>query len=294
MPKLQLSHRRRGARWLALGVAATVIGLPGIANADPLSDPGSVVAPGSVPDPVGGVIDQVTGQSSQSNGSTSSDSSAPQQQAATQDSTTSGTPAPPTLPPQLQQLLAQLQSQSPNPACSAAIQADLTKLATDIPAFLTSVVDYIKGQLTSGSPPTPQQILDQLQGLLGQLQGQQPAGAAASSPPPDPTVIQADLQQLVTDLTTKCLTAPTPPSSSSNPPPSNPQPPAQGVSEPQPAQPVSYPGYAPTGSIATTALRPASDQRSSDPVPLSALAAVLLVSSATAVGVRSRARRAGR
>jgi hypothetical protein len=106
-------------------------------------------------------------------------------------------------------------------------------------------------------------------------------------------VILADLQQLVTDLTTKCAPAPpTPPSPPSSP--GNQPPPAQGVSQPQQAAPVSYPGYAATGSIATTALRPASDSRSSDPVPLSALGGVLLLSAAAAVGIRARARRDGR
>lgn len=291
MQKLRLfSRRRRGAPWLVLGLAATLIALPGVASADTGSVP-APLTPGSVPGPVGDLVNQLGNQAQQGGTSTSSDSSAAQQSATTQDSTASSTtPAAPTLPPQLQQLLDQLQ---PNPQCSAAIQADLTKLVTDIPAFVQSVVTYITGQLTSGSPPDPQQLLGQLQGLLGQLQGQQPTAAAGTtSPSPDPTVISTDLQQLVTDLTTTC--APAPPGRPSQPSsPGTPSSPAQGGSQPPAAQPVSYPGYAATGSIATT-VRPAGDQRPADPVPLSVLGAVLLVSTATTVGIRSRARRAGR
>jgi hypothetical protein len=297
VPKLRLPIRgRRGGRWLALGVAAAVLALPGVAHAAPAPDPGGVLTPGSLPGPAGDLVDQLTDQTQQGGGSTSADSPAPQQQASPQDTTTQGTPAPPSLPPQLQQALDQLQKKSPNPECSAAIQADLTKLLTDIPTLITAIVDDLLGQLTSGSPPDPQDLLGQLQDLLGQLQGQS-ATAADASPTPDPTVILADLQQLVTDLTTKCLPAPpTVPSPPGNPPPPGnaPPPPAQGVSRPQPVQPVSYPGYAPTGSIATTALRPASDQRPPDPVPLSALGGVLLGGAAAAVAMRSRAGRGGR
>jgi hypothetical protein len=303
VPKLRLPvRRRRGGRWLALGVAAAVIALPGVAHADTGSGP---LAPGSVPGPVGDLLDQVTDQTQQGSGdrSPSPDSSASQQQATQQqaaqqdanpqDPTTQDTPAPPRLPPQLQQLLDQLQ---PNPKCSAAIQADLTKLLTDIPTLVQAVVTDLLDQLSSGTPPSPQELLGQLQGLLGPLQGQQSAAAAEAGPSPDPTVILTDLQQLITDLTTTCApSTPSQPSPPANPPPpGNPPPPAQGVSRPQPAAPVSYPGYAPTGSLATTALRPASDRQPSDPVPLSALGGVLLVSAAAAVGVRSRARRGGR
>jgi hypothetical protein len=300
VPKLRLPiHGRRGGRWLALGVAAAVLVVPGVAYADPAPDPGAVVPPATVPGPVGDALGQLTNQTQQGSGnqSRSTDSTPDQQQAIPQDTTTQDTPAPPTLPPQLQQLLDTLQSQSPNPQCSAAIQADLTKLLTDIPTLIQAIVNDLITQLGSGSPPSPEEILAQLQDLLGQLQGQQPgqqqAAAADPSASPDPGVILADLQQLVTDLTTKC--APAPPSQSPPPPPpGNQPPPAQGVSQPQQAAPVSYPGYAPTGTIAATALRPAGDQRSSEPVPLSVLGGVLLGSAAAAVGMRSRARRAGR
>lgn len=294
MHDLRLSSRcRRGGPWLALGVAAALVAVPGVAEAQAPSPPAPVVAPAAVPGPAGGLVDQLTQQGSGAS-STTSDSSGPaQQNAATQDTTTSSSaPAPPSLPPQLQQLIDQLQ---PNSQCSKAIQADLTKLATDIPAFVQSLVTYLQNQLTSGSPPDPQQLLDQLKGLLGQLQGQQSSAAAGStSPSPDPTVILTDLQQLVTDLTTTC--APSPPSQPASPPslpssPGNP-PPAQGAGQPQTAQPVSYPGYAATGSIATVS--PAGDRRPADPVPLAVLGAVLLLSTATAVGVRARVGRGGR
>jgi hypothetical protein len=297
VPKLRLPiHGRRGGRWLALGVATAVLVLPGVAHADPALDPGGVVPPATVPGPVGDVLGQLGDQTPQGNGTPTdpSGSSSQQQQATPQE----GTPAPPTLPPQLQQLLDKLKDQQPNPACSAAIQADLTKLLTDVPALITAIVTDLLDQLSNPQPPDPQDLLGQLQDLLGQLQGQQPgqqqAAPAADSPSPDPTVILADLQQLVTDLTTNCAPAPPTQTPPPPPPPANQPPPVQAAAPPPPAQPVVYPGYAPTGSLATPALRPASDQRSSEPVPLSVLGGVLLGSAAAAVGMRSRARRAGR
>lgn len=304
MPKTRLPIRfRRGGPWLALGVAATLVALPGVASADAGSGvlPGS--SAGSVPGPGGDLLNQVSGQASQGSGGsgTSSGTSASQQQnAATQGTTASGAPGLPSPPPQFQALLDQLQ---PSQQCQDAVKADLTKLLTDIPSLVQAVIAQLTSQLSPGSPPpSPQQILDQLKGALGQAQKQQAAAADSTSPSPspDPTVIANDLQQLATDLSTKC--APPPPSGQGSTPtspssPSTQQPQTQEASQPttQPAtQPVKYPGYAATGGIATTALRPAGDQRSSDPVPLSVLGGVLLVSTATAVGVRARVRRGGR
>ena len=150
------SGSRRGGPWLALGVAAALVAVPGVAEAQTPSDPVPVITPGA--DPAGPLLDQLNGQTQQgSTGtSTSADSSTPaQQHAATPDTSTAGTPAPPSPPPQLQQLLDQLPSNSP---CSAAVQADVTRLATDIPTFVQSAVTYLADQLTSGSPPDPQQM----------------------------------------------------------------------------------------------------------------------------------------
>jgi hypothetical protein len=209
------------------------------------------------------------------------------------DTAPADTPTPPSLPPQLQQLLDTLQSGQPSAACTDAIKADLTKLLTDIPTLVQAIIADLTQQLGGGSPPSPQQILDELTGLLGSSQSRQAAAAGASSPTPDPTVIFADLQQLVTDLTTKCAPKPPPAEGGGQQP--QPQPHPQPQPQPQPvvqpvAQPVSYPGYAATGSIA-----PAAAQHPVDTAPLAALGGgVLLVSAAATAALRSRARRAGR
>jgi hypothetical protein len=202
------------------------------------------------------------------------------------------TPPPPALPPQLQAVLDQLSLSSP---CATAIQADLTKTLTDIPSLVTGVLAALQG---AGSNPDPQTVLAAIgQALgLGELPGNTSAGDAGaadagSTPTPD---LPADLQQLVKDLSS-CLQPPAP---TSTPPADNPPvtgvddqgTPPQVVAQPETAQPVSYPGYAATGSIA-----PASADHSAGTAPLAALGGgVLLVSAAATAAVRSRARRAGR
>lgn len=118
------------------------------------------------------------------------------------------------------------------------------------------------------------------------------AGAAPaptfSSPDPSELPVVTDLQQLVTDLQQKC--APAPQTSTPPPPPpagNQPQQPVQAAAAPV-AQPVSYPGYAPTGSIA-----PQQEERTGGEEPLAALGGVLvLVSGAAVIATRLRTRAA--
>lgn len=300
MPKLRLpiSLRRRGP-WLALGVAATLVALPGVASADA----GSGALPGSSSDPLSGAASglipggsgpnlggggSLPGSQNQGNaGTNAADTSAAS-------SASSGSPSP------QQQIQSALEQAGVSAKCADSVQNDLMQLITDIPTSVQAIIDTLKASGGSGSPS---EITAALQDLLS---GKVPSGStgtgttSGSSAPSTPPVAQ-DLQKLVTDFVANCIPAPpsglpSMPSSPSSPGTGQQQPQAQAASQPttQPAaQPVKYPGYAATGGIATS-LRPAGDQRSSDPVPLSVLGGLVLVSTATAVGVRARVRRGGR
>jgi hypothetical protein len=176
-------------------------------------------------------------------------------------------------------------------SCATAIQADLTKTLTDIPSLLTGVLAALQN---AGTDPDPTAVLTAIGKALGlgdlssATTDDTSADDQSATSTPD---LPGDLQQLVKDLSL-CLQVPTtttPPSTSS----SSPAPVAQTTTPevtPEAAQPVSYPGYAATGTIA-----PASSQRPVDTAPLAALGGgVLLISAAATAAVRSRARRAGR
>lgn len=128
-----------------------------------------------------------------------------------------------------------------------------------------------------------------LQGLLNQLVGALQNGGQGFDPSSlsDSDLSQA-LQGLATALQEKCMPAPpptTPPVSGGDhqsPPPSTPAV-AAPVAAPAVQQPVSYLGYAPTGGA------PAG---STSPVPLAALAGVVLLSGAGAAGYRVSTRAA--
>lgn len=301
MPKLRLPIRcRRGGPWLALGVAATLVALPGVAHAE-----GS----GSSPtDPLGTVTDQLgnlptdpsqlgSGQDAGSGTGTADNSSS------STSSSAADLPAPPPSP--LAQIQAALEQAGVSAKCADSVQNDLMQLQTDIPGSVQAIIDALTSAGQGGSPPSAADITKALQDLLN---GKLPSGStssdttsAADTPSTSPTAVADDLQKLVTDFVTNCIPAPpsglpstptSPSSSSTQQEQAQTQPQTQPAATTTAAQPVSYPGYAATGGIAT--VTPASDERPSDPVPLSVLGGVLLVSTATAVGVRFRVRRGGR
>ena len=292
MRKLRVVRPRRVVQWFAfavLALLAAVFLVPGIARADtPI--PTLPTPPGG--DPVGSLVGGLTGNPPPT---TPADPSV-QQQASQSDATTSGEqsglPAQPSL--DASQLAALFQALGIPAGCSTAVQQDLEQLIGDIPTTIQQIVDEIISQLPTGGgvPSSPLTLTDPQSGATILMQ-ELPASGGAPAPTfssPDPTELPVvkDLQQLVTDLQQKC--APTPPSSTPSvpaPPPGVGQqaPPPQAVSQPQP---VSYPGYAPTGSIATEAAA-----AHHGGVPLSALAGVLvLVSGAAVTATRLRTRAA--
>lgn len=180
---------------------------------------------------------------------------------------------------QLQQLLAAL---GISQDCSDAVQADLQKAIEDLPATVQAILDSIVSQLPSTSS-SPLSATDPQTGatvLLQQLgNGQLPQFSS-----PDPTELPTvkDLQQLADDLQNKCQpTLPgTPPAGGSQLPPPQQQPvsaPQPQAPAPAPVQPVSYPGYAPTG---------APPVHPSDGAPLAALAGIVVLSAAGAASYR--------
>ena len=279
-------HRFRSPRSLTrsavLGaVLGVVVLLPGVAWAGGAS---GLPAPptdqlGSVTGPVGNALGGSTaGQSGASGAGAPNGNTAPS--AGTQQTNPSSSlPAPPSQldPSQLQQLLAAL---GISQDCSAAVQKDLQNAIQDLPATVQAVVDAIVSQLPSGPPPNPISATDPATGatvLLQQLGNGRPPTFSSPNPSELPTV--KDLQQLVTDLQTKCQPAP-PTAGGSQLPPSPQQP--VSASQPQPpappaAQPVNYPGYAPTG---------APPVRPSGGVPLAGLVGVVLLSAAGAASYR--------
>lgn len=279
-------HRSRSARSLirgaVVGVALAVVAfLPGVAWAD---DGSGLPAPptdplGSLTGTVGSVLGGTSGGQAGAPGAAAPNAD-PAPDAGTQQ-TSPSLPAPPSQldPSQLQQLLTAL---GISKDCSDAVQKDLQNAITDLPATVQAIVDAIVSQLPA-PPSSPLTATDPQTGatvLLQQLGSGQPPQFSSPDPSELPTV--KDLQQLVTDLQTKCQPAPpTLPGSGPQPPP---PPQQQPVSAPQPetpapppAQPVSYPGYAPTG---------APPVHPSDGVPLAGLAGIVLLSAAGAASYR--------
>jgi hypothetical protein len=275
--------RRSLARGAALAVALVVAVLPGVAWAgDGSGLPTPPTDPlGSVAGSVGSVLGGSTPGGQASGPGAAAPNADPAPNAGTQQ-TSPSLPAPPSPldPSQLQQLLAAL---GISEDCSAAVQKDLQNLIADLPASVQAIIDAIVSQLPSGPLPNPVQLTDPQSGatvIMKSLGNGQPPTFTAPKPPDLP--IAKDLQQLVDDLQNKCKPSlpSNPPSGGSQLPPPQQQ---QPISAPQPqapapaAQPVSYPGYAPTGA-------PPVDP--SDDVPLAVLAAIALLSAAGALSYR--------
>jgi hypothetical protein len=284
---------RRGIQWFAVAVLAllaAVFLVPGIARADtPLPIPTLPAPPGG--DPIGGIVGGLTGNPPPAAPPAPADPVAGQP--TQQDTATSGAPS--GLPPlDPSQLAALFQALGIPAGCSAAVQQDLEQLIGDIPTTVQQIGDQIISQLPTGGglPGSPLTLTDPQSGATILMKEMSTAGAATaptfSSPDPSELPVVTDLQQLVTDLQQKC--APAPQTSTPPPPPpsgNQPQQPVQAAAPPV-AQPVSYPGYAPTGSIV-----PQQEVRTGGEVPLAALGGVLvLVSGAAVTATRLRTRAA--
>src|SRR6185312_8820585 len=133
---------------------------------------------------------------------------------------------------------------------------------------VNGVFDGFENLLQALQSQDPQQLPALLDDLVGALQSGDPSTLADELQNND--VGQA-LTGLATTLTEKCMPSPPPaPGSHTTPPP----PAAAPVAAPA-AQPVSYPGYAPTGGT---------PEESSSPVPLAVLGGVVLLSGVGAAG----------
>jgi hypothetical protein len=173
-----------------------------------------------------------------------------------------------------------------SPECSAAMQEDFQGVIDSVPLTVQAIIDAIVSQLPAGGLPSPTEFSDPASGatvLMAPAEGGQPPTFTAEDPPSLP-VVDA-LQKMFADFQALCV--PAPPTEGASQPPTSPgpalQPPAAAPPAPAPApapaapQPVTYPGYAPTGGTPDVW---------TGPVPLAALAGVVLVSAAAAVGYR--------
>jgi hypothetical protein len=164
---------------------------------------------------------------------------------------TSGTSPVPGLPPldlsQLNGLLTQLGIST---QCSTAVEKDLTQTVTDIPATAQQLATQVVGQLEKGGAGLQSVLQDPQSGqqvLMTLIQQGHAVVPQLTSTNPTELPLAQDLQQLFTDLLTRCG----PQGSGSTPSPSSPSSPSAGAhpaagSTPAAAKPVSYPGYAPT------------------------------------------------
>lgn len=270
-------------RGAVLGVVLAVVALlPGVAWAgtDPVLPASPADPVGSVTGTVGGVVGGIVPGQAGAPGA-AAPNAAPAPGAATQQAGTGPSlpPPPPLDASQLQQLLAAL---GISKECSTAVQKDIEQTIADLPATVQAIIDAIVSQLPPGPPPIgsitlsdPQSGASVIMHILG---SGQPSTFTPPAPPDLP--IAKDLQQLVTDLQTKCQPSPptTPPAADTPAPPPQEQPVSSTQPAPAPpAQPVSYPGYAPTG---------APPAHSSDGLPLAALAGIVLLSAAGAASYR--------
>jgi len=279
------SRRPRPTRatWalLVAGLAAAGVLVPSAARADD----GNPLAP--VTDPVQSVVGGVTGQTGGGGGT--SGASQPGTQNQTQQDP-AGTVVPgagstPTLPPlDLSQLNALLTQLGISQKCSTAVEKDLTQTVSDIPATAEQLVQEIVGQLQSGGGDLQAVLQDPQNGqqvLMKLVQEGQATVPELTSTSPDELALVQDLQQLLTDLLTTCQPAP-PTTAPASPASQAPAAPAAPVA----AQPVSYPGYAPTGGTG-----PADDGPA--PAVLAGMGAVLLLAGgAGTVRYRVRSREA--
>jgi hypothetical protein len=153
---------------------------------------------------------------------------------------------------------------------------------------VNGVFDGFENVITALQNSDPQQLPDLLNQLVGALQSGDPSAVADDLQNND---LGQALQDLATTLKEKCMPTPPPAGGShTNPPPPAAAQPVVPAAQPAPpaaaapvAQPVSYPGYAPTGGT---------PEESSSPVPLAVLGGVVLLSGVGAAGYRMSSRAA--
>jgi hypothetical protein len=171
-----------------------------------------------------------------------------------------------------------------SPECTAAMQEDFQGVIDSIPATVQAIIDAIVDQLPTDGLSSPTEITDPESGatvLLAPAQGGEPPSFTAEDPPALP-VVDA-LQKMFDDFQELCVPAPPAPGGNPPPPPGGHVSPGVAPPAPPPAaappapQPVSYPGYAPTGGT---------PEESASPLPLAALGGLVLLSGAVAAGYR--------
>lgn len=276
LPRRPAVHARIARTVLVAAVTATAVLVAATAWAD---------GPPAPVDPVT-TVEGATGALTQSGATTETGGSS------TAATTTSSTPPAPAAelaasppPIDLSQLDALLAQAGISTECSTSVQADIEQALADIPATAEQLLQEILDQLGNpGLPTSPLALTDPQNGtkvlMKGLAQGDTTL-PVLSSPDPAELLLVKDIQQLLTDLLTKCLPAPpTVPA-----PPTTTPPPAAA---PPAAQPVTYLGYAPTGG---TGPAPAGGGSA----PLASLGVGLLLTGSAGVvwyRVRSRAARA--
>jgi hypothetical protein len=263
---------RSGRALLVAGVTAAAVLVPSVAWA-------------TTPADVACTVDQTVGEVA----GTAPTCTAPDQKssdAVTQESapaaTTSSAPA---LPPlDLSRLNALLAQAGISTECSTSVEADVQQLIADIPATADALLQEILAQLKDGGTGLPIPLTDQATGKPVTMTLVTSKGVTLpdlTSPDPAELPLLTGLQQLITDLLTKCIPAPTLPAA-----PTTSSAPVTSQA-PDTTQPVSYLGYAPTGGSGP-------DGGSGSPA-LAVLGGGLLLAGgagATWYGVRSRAARA--
>jgi hypothetical protein len=151
---------------------------------------------------------------------------------------------------------------------------------------VNGVFDGFQNVLDALQNSDPQQLPDLLNQLVGALQN---GGQGFDPSSLSDNDVATALQGLATTLQEKCMPAPPTAGGSHNPPPPAASQPVVPAAHPAPAaaapaaQPVSYPGYAPTGGT---------PEQSSSPVPLAVLGGVVLLSGVGAAGYRMSTRAA--
>jgi len=252
------------------GLAAAVVLVPATAYAE---------TPG-VPSPAGDVLGGLTGGAGSSGTTGTND-----QQAADE----SGSPGvPPELADALDQLAAGLGA---SPECADGIQASIELIIdglAEIPAQLQAQLEDLLTQLQemgADGPPDAASLEELQTAIEDALAGGATVPTSDGAPDPADSKIVQGLQLLGETLSQKCM--PAPPTAAGNTPPSQ----TPAATSPQPtqpaqtpaAQPVVYPGYAPTGGARL--------EEASATGPLTAAGGtVLLLGAAAAAGHRRRGR----
>jgi hypothetical protein len=253
---------------VAAGLAAAVVLLPGTAFA---------VDTPSIEDPTGAVIGGLTDTGGTGTG-TETDG--------TNDQQTADESGAPELPPELAAALDELAARlGASQECADGVQASFELIIeglAEIPAELQAQLEDLLAQLqemSSAGPPDAASLEELETAIEDALAG----GAADEAPDPADSKIVQGLQQLGDTLSGKCMPTAAGNTESPQPPAATPTQTTQQPAQAPAAQPVVYPGYAPTGGAGV--------EETSATGPLTALGGtVLLLGAAAAAGHRRRGR----